>query len=165
VHGQSEPAAKLTVSGAFLPAAKLSPAVIDFGVVHSGTPASRIVTVALDSRLLAPPHRLEVVANSPFITVDPVEDEASASGALNSTSISDGSKPKIVQREFKLTLSANASLGPFSCDASFSSNLPMASYLMHYGDSVTVKGVVAGEASAKPDHIDFGVIPVGKTAQ
>lgn len=165
VQGQSQPAAKLTVSGIILPAATLSPAVIDFGEVHAGTDTSRLLTVSLDSRLLAPRRRLEVTTTSPFITVVPLDEGAPASDDLNPSSLSSGSKPKFVQREFKLILSANASLGPFLCAASFSSNLPMASYLEHYGDLVTVKGMVVGEAVAQPDKIDFGIVKVGKPAQ
>ena len=147
VQGRSAPAGILVLSGAILPVATFTPALLDFGRIPAGQAASRTLRVAVDFKLLPKDVSVRLASADPDIR-------------LVAIAAPDG-EPSGIQ-QYTVTLASHARLGVLNSellltfDTSGNHTLP--------GGSVSVQGEVVGSVAAAPSVLAFGSVRAGQTA-
>jgi hypothetical protein len=152
IKGQASPAATLAMTGTILPAAAFDPPGIDFGKVNAGSRLTQLLTVTVDTSALPAGTAWSLASSNPDVQIAPTRAaKPSASSAAGET------------RSFQAILSPKARLGMVEGNVSVVFDTPGAPETA--SSSVPVIGLVAGDITAQPATLAFGLVTAGQHAE
>ncbi len=165
-RGQSTPIAVFGITGDLQPAATFVPAVLQVGTVKVGQPASFLLTVLLDKRLVKngePPH---LVSYDSRVQVEAAPLNPHSSAALSAENSASGlhEGKEYLTQAYRVTVNPSGELGFLDGMLALAAAHQTAPLSFSLGTSIHVMGNVDGEIHALPSMIAFEEIEQGKGA-